>query len=307
MARARLGSRGSGRVPESRREEDRKTRRPLALWDRVKILILLLGVWFILVWYTMVQYQGIMPFVDALNQTARAQGWLLVLAGLEFVRQIHYIISEHWAAYYRFFTERLFGGWDRRLHRINDWNRFRIARALKWLLALVVLDLVVAQIVGVSPALALFQLPVLAFQALPFAIQLVFYFFIIIFQFVGLFWFLSRGGVDIYFPDDVKTRFTRRVGAGQRARPRSRRTWSSSRIPSRSRSSGGHVPGGVLLWGPPGTGKTLMAEAVAGETGKAVRVRRPRCVSSKCSWASASSRSSRCSGSYASLRCATAA
>jgi ATP-dependent Zn protease len=31
---------------------------------------------------------------------------------------------------------------------------------------------------------------------------------------------------------------------------------------------GGHVPGGILLWGPPGTGKTLMAEAVAGETGK---------------------------------------
>ena len=31
---------------------------------------------------------------------------------------------------------------------------------------------------------------------------------------------------------------------------------------------GGHVPGGILLWGPPGTGKTLMAEAVAGETGR---------------------------------------
>ncbi len=35
------------------------------------------------------------------------------------------------------------------------------------------------------------------------------------------------------------------------------------------------MPGGILLWGPPGTGKTLMAEAVAGETGKPLRVRGP--------------------------------
>ena len=44
--------------------------------------------------------------------------------------------------------------------------------------------------------------------------------------------------------------------------------------PEEIESKGGHVPGGILLWGPPGTGKTLMAEAVAGETGQAVRVRR---------------------------------
>ncbi|CAN5675842.1 AAA family ATPase [soil metagenome] len=262
----------SGPVPpgeyQSReREEDRKTRRSLALWDRVKILVLLLGVWFILVWYTMVQFQGIMPFADALNQTARAQGWLLVLAGLELVRQIHYFVAEHWAAYYRFFTERLFGGWDRRLHRINDWNRFRIARALKWVLVLVVLDLAVAQILGVSPALALFQLPVLAFQALPFAGQLVFYFFIIIFQFVGLFWFLSRGGVDVYFPDDVKTRFTD-VWGQDSVLSKIKENMVFLEDPESIEERGGYVPGGVLLWGPPGTGKTLIAEAVAGETGR---------------------------------------
>ena len=191
----------------------------MALWDRLKILILLLGVWFILVWYTMVQFQGIMPFVDALNQTARAQGWLLVLAGLEFVRQIHYFISEHWAAYYRFFTERLFGGWDRRLHRINDWNRFRIACALKWLLALVVLDLVVAQIVGVSPALALFELPASPFRRCRLQSNSIFYFFVIIIQFVGLFWFLSRGGVDDLLPRRHQDPVHRRVGPGRRARP----------------------------------------------------------------------------------------
>ena len=29
----------------------------------------------------------------------------------------------------------------------------------------------------------------------------------LIIQFAALFWFLSRGGVDVYYPDDIKTRF----------------------------------------------------------------------------------------------------
>ena len=27
-------------------------------------------------------------------------------------------------------------------------------------------------------------------------------------QFAAIFWFLSRGGTDVYFPDDIKTRFS---------------------------------------------------------------------------------------------------
>jgi ATP-dependent Zn protease len=267
---ARPNDSGPAAPPEYKsreREEDRTTRRPLALWDRAKILVLLIGAWLLLVWYTMVQYQPIMPFVDALNLTARSQGWLLVLAGLELLRQIHYFISEHSAAYHRFFTERLFGGWDRRVHRINDWNRFRIGRALKWLLVLVVLDLLLAQILGVSPVVALFQLPVVAFQALPFAVQLIFYFFIIVVQFVGIFWFLSRGGVDVYFPDDVKTRFTD-VWGQDNVLAKIKENMVFLEDPESIEERGGYVPGGVLLWGPPGTGKTLIAEAVAGETGR---------------------------------------
>ena len=56
--------------------------------------------------------------------------------------------------------------------------------------------------------LALFQAPALLWQALPLILQLAFAFFFIAFQFIGLFWLLSRGGVDTYYPDDIKTRFT---------------------------------------------------------------------------------------------------
>ena len=60
--------------------------------------------------------------------------------------------------------------------------------------------------------------------------------------------------------------------------------------PESIEATGGYVPGGILLYGPPGTGKTLMAEAVAGETGQALRVRRARRLHSTCSSASACSR-----------------
>jgi len=85
--------------------------------------------------------------------------------------------------------------------------------------------------------LAIFQAPALLYGALPMIAQLAFAFFFVAFQFIGLFWLLSRGGVDTYYPDEIEAK-------------------------------GGYVPSGLLLWGPPGTGKTLMAEAVAGETGK---------------------------------------
>src|SRR5918999_840340 len=249
------------------RPADRETRKRLAFWDRVKILLLLVGSWLLLAWYTMVQFQGIMPFADAARLTARSQGWLLVLAALELVRQVHYLISEHWARYHRFWTDSVFNRFNARLGRMNDWNRFRIGRMLKWGFLLLLVTLVVAQTLGVSPIVALFPLPAVAFSALPFALRLAFYFFIIVIQFVGIFWFLSKGGVDVYFPDDIETRF-RDVWGQDNVLSKIKENMVFLDDPESIETKGGYVPGGVLLWGPPGTGKTLIAEAVAGETGK---------------------------------------
>ena len=54
----------------------------------------------------------------------------------------------------------------------------------------------------------LFQVPALLWQAAPMFLQVVFIQFLAVGQFVAIFWFLSRGGVEVYYPDDVKTRFT---------------------------------------------------------------------------------------------------
>src|SRR5262245_26541650 len=102
---------------------------------------------------------------------------------------------------------------------------------------------------------------------MPFVLQLAFAFFFVIVQFVGLFWFLSRGGIDTYMPDDLDTRFSD-VKGQDAVLDRIQENMIFLEDPESIEERGGYVPGGLLLWGPPGTGKTLMAQAVAGETAK---------------------------------------
>jgi len=84
-------------------------------------------------------------------------------------------------------------------------------------------------------------------------------------QFLMLFWVLSRGGVYIYLPEEISTGFES-VWGQDHVVAKVREVVDFLKNPEQIEAAGGHVPGGVLLWGPPGTGKTLIAEAVAGET-----------------------------------------
>jgi ATP-dependent Zn protease len=258
------GVRGSGH-----RQRKPDTRKPLSWWDRIKFL-LLFGILFLLVlWGKKVQYTapGVqISWGDALHATLQSAWWLLALAAIEAIRQIHYVISESSPAYHRAWTgfyERI----EKRSNKMNAWNRYRLARATKFLFWLVVLDLVLASALDVSPVTALFELPTRLVGAAPFIFQLLFAFVFVMFQFVGLFWFLSRGGVDVYFPDDIDTRFSD-VKGQDRVLERVQENVIFLQDPESIEDRGGYVPGGILLWGPPGTGKTLMARAVAGETSR---------------------------------------
>ncbi len=240
----------------------------MQFWDRSKFLIALVAAYFILTWKVMADYEGIVPFPEAARVIALEYQWIFWLIGVEVVRQLHFLISERWSAYHRFWSQKVFGGFDRWTHRrFDDWTRYRLSRALKITFFVVLTALVLGAVLDVSPFQALFQVPALIWQALPFFLQIVFLFFFIIIQFVGLFWFLSRGGVETYFPDDIKTRFND-VWGQDHVVERVRENIVFLEKPDEIEKRGGYVPSGLLLWGPPGTGKTLMAEAVAGETGK---------------------------------------
>lgn len=242
-------------------------RKTMSLFDRTKLLVLFLGAFLIIVW-AQVADNPLITFGDALRLQVVESQWLLWLAAAEAVRQLHFLLSERWSAYHVFWSQKVFGSTDRAIkRRFSDWTRFRLARLIKIAALVVLVAFVAGAALGTSPMLAIFQAPALLWEALPFIFQLAFAFFFIAFQFIGLFWLLSRGGVDTYFPDDIKTRFTD-VWGQDHVVTRIRENIMFLEKPDEIEAKGGYVPGGILLWGPPGTGKTLMAEAVAGETGR---------------------------------------
>ncbi len=248
------------------RDEDRTTRKPLAFWDRTKFLVMLGVAFGVLLWAELVD-NPIIPFGDALRDTVQSKWWILALAGLELLRQVHYLISEHSAPWYKLWTERVFGGVERKTGKLNDWNRFRVARALKYLFLLALLSVLLGAMTDTSPVVALLELPSTIFGALPMILQVIFIMFLAVIQFAAIFYFLSRGGTEVYFPDDIKTRFSD-VWGQDAVLERVKENILFLENPEKVEAKGGYVPGGILLWGPPGTGKTLMAEAVAGETGR---------------------------------------
>ena len=243
-----------------------RTRKPLVFWDRVKFLLLLVLLWLVLVWSDMAN-DPIIGFKDAAREQVTKSAWVLVLIGLELLRQLHFIVSEHWAGYHRFWSRGIFGSIDRGSHRLSDWTRFRIARALKWLICIALLALILGKAYHTSPVRGLFLLPGTIIHALPIILYVMAIVSLGILQFVAIFWFMSKGGVDVYFPDDISTRFSD-VWGQDHVLERVKENMLFLEDPEAIEAKGGYVPGGILLWGPPGTGKTLMAEAVAGETGK---------------------------------------
>jgi cell division protease FtsH len=243
------------------------TRKRMSLWDRIRLILLFTISWLIVVWASMAD-NPLLPFVDAARIQAVDSQWLLWLAGAELLRQVHFLVSERSVRYHGFWSQRVFGGTERALRRrFSDWTRFRLSRLIKIVAFVVLFALVAAQILQTSPVLAIFQAPALLYQALPLIMQLLFAFFFVAFQFIGLFWLLSRGGVDTYYPDDITTRFTD-VWGQDHVVDRVKENIVFLENPDEIEAKGGYVPSGMLLWGPPGTGKTLMAEAVAGETGR---------------------------------------
>jgi ATP-dependent Zn protease len=239
----------------------------MAFWDRSKWLFLLVLIWLLLVWSLMAD-NPLVGFVAACEIQARIAWWVFILAGLELIHQAHYLISEHSPRYHQFWANRVWGAWDRFSSRkVSAWTKFRISRVISWIVVIAVIAIITGKIIHAAPLTALLRIPQIVWGAMPFVIQIAFSLFFVVAEFGLLFWFLSRGGMDVYYPDDIKTRFSD-VWGQDHVLERVKENIIFLENPEIVEDRGGYVPGGILLWGPPGTGKTLMAEAVAGETGK---------------------------------------
>jgi ATP-dependent Zn protease len=220
---------------------------------------------FVLAWSSMAD-NPLLSFSDALSKTFDEKLWLIVLVGIEIVRQIHFLLAELLAPYHGIWLK-YFSFVNRLLGKLSDWNRFRLGRVIKWLVFVAMLSIILGAIYNETPVRALFLAPKALWSVLPMIGQLMFAVVFVIIQFAAIFWFLSRGGVDTYFPDDIRTRFSD-VWGQDHVLNRIRENLLFLETPELIEKHGGYVPGGILLWGPPGTGKTLMAESMAGETGK---------------------------------------
>src|SRR4051812_43424930 len=148
--------------------KERGTRKPLPWWDRSKFL-LLIGVLFgLLVWNEYLRIEPLGHWGDATRQIATAQRWLLVLAGIELVRQLHFVISEHSVRYHGIWTDRVFGRFNRFTERrFSAWTRFRLKRVLIVVFWIVVIAIALGKALDTTPVTAIFQAPVLLIKALP--------------------------------------------------------------------------------------------------------------------------------------------
>jgi cell division protease FtsH len=247
------------------KESERPTRRPMILLDRIKFILLFLIAWLVLV-VADIGDNPLLSVGDAFRKGLRSNWWMLVLVVLEVIRQIHYFISEKSAAYHRSW-QRAWKGFAGVRGKFPPLMRYRLARLTRITVFLALTSIVLGKITGDSPLTALFKAPAMIVQQLPTIIQIVLLMLLSVGQFVAIFWYLSRGGVETYMPDEINTRFSD-VWGQDNVLNRVKENVALLEKPELVEGKGGQVPRGILLWGPPGTGKTLIAKAVAGETGK---------------------------------------
>ena len=251
------------------KESEREYRTPAHFWDRIRLLVFLLGAFLVLVLADVSAND--MSFRSALQDQVGKRWWLLALAAIEVLRQLHYYLQEQSKGYYRFWRK-LLDREEEALGRINPFVRFRLGRLSRLLVFGWILGAIIAAFIStpgdqVNALEAWFRLPGIIKQTFG---QIVYFLFIMSFGIVqigGIFWFMSRGGTEVYMPDDIDTRFSD-VKGQDAVLERVKENIIFLEDPEAIEKRGGYVPGGLLLWGPPGTGKTLMAQAVAGETAK---------------------------------------
>ena len=242
---------------------ERKPRRKMLFFDRAKVLILIFGYFSLVI----VAEHGETPLTtwgEAFRSQTRAKSWLLVVAAIELIRQIHYVMSEKSGQYHYFWTEKFFGSWERFWARRNPWLRFRLARAVRVTLWLVIFNAILAS-VWKRPFLQNFSYAPTRILRVLFSpssggLPLIFEILVSLLFSVGsiffLYYFISKGGDDLLLPEEVGVTF-KDVWGQDKVVSKVREVVQFLEKPEEIEKKGGYVPGGILLWGPPGDRKSV--------------------------------------------------
>jgi len=121
----------------------------------IQLVILLTGLFFFFVAAEMSD-NPLLPFREAFNMTVNGKWWIVALFVLEVLRQIHFFFCEHSAGYYRFWQQHIFGRWNKHTGKFNSYTRYRVARALKVVIAILVVPMILcaALLAALWPAAA---------------------------------------------------------------------------------------------------------------------------------------------------------
>ena len=240
-------------------------RKPMFMFDRAKVSIFLVLSLLIIAWSRHTS-NPLMTLNEAITNAFIDYIWIPILLAIEILRQLSYLISENSPKFFKFtqgYNEQI----GNRLIKIPDYTRYRIGRIFKFTLFIWIFGVVIGSFAKVPALTALVTLPARILGALPFIIQIFVVLLSAMVYIVAMLWIMSRGDTQVYMPDEIKTRFSDVYGQDH-VIEKVKEVMDLLENPLEIEDLGGHVPGGILLWGPPGTGKTLIAEAIAGETGK---------------------------------------
>lgn len=260
-------------VPEKKRKNPNRKRvarpgcrTPIATYDRIKFSVALVAIFAFLV-LSQVSRSPLITPDEAFRLTYQDNIWIAVLLVAEITRQVHYFLGERLRGYWAGWLS-LTKGLRAPTRRLRADTRHRLGRLGNITLGMFLIGLVLAKFTGASNPISGWMNGIAKFwSSMPVILQASMYLVFAVLQFVAIFWFMSKGGVETVMPDDVKTNFSMVWGQDQVV-DKVRETIRLLEDPEAIEAKGGYVPGGILLWGPPGTGKTLIAEAMAGETGK---------------------------------------
>ncbi|MFM7088833.1 MAG: AAA family ATPase [Candidatus Paceibacterota bacterium] len=254
------------RNPNRKRVARTGCKTPIANYDRFKFIFGLLGL-YLFFSVSNISRNPLVSVEEGFALAAQENSWIFALLVFELLRQMHNFAGEISRVYWTTWLS-ITKGVRKPFMRLRTDTRYRLARVGNILLALTLIGLVLGRVTGVgNPITGWFRSLSLFWQNIPVFLQAMAYILFAVLQFAAIFWFMSKGGVEVVMPDDVKTNFTMVWGQDQVVE-KVKETLKLLEDPDLIEEKGGYVPGGILLWGPPGTGKTLIAEAMAGETGK---------------------------------------